>query len=65
MEAAPKSGGVMLADYRDWVPGQTGQARDFELPQACQVPENPGEVSAASPVSFSDPSCSDCHTTRW
>jgi hypothetical protein len=65
MEAAPKSGGVMLADYRDWVPGQTGQARDFELPQACQVPPNPGEASAAKAVSFSDVSCSDCHSTRW
>jgi hypothetical protein len=65
MEAAPKSGGVMLADYRDWVPGQTGQARDFELPQACQVPETAAQASAANVASFSDASCSDCHTTRW
>jgi hypothetical protein len=66
MEAMPQSGGVMLADYNDWVPGQTGQAADFELPKTC----TPADVSAhaAAPgaaSTFSNTSCSDCHTTAW
>ena len=67
MEARPdEASGVMLADYYDWVPGQTGQAVDFQLPAACMPAENPAGAAAENPApSFSNPSCSACHTTRF
>ena len=67
MEAQPdEASGVMLADYYDWVPGQTGQASDFQLPAACMPAENSAGAAAANAApSFSNPSCSACHTTRW
>jgi hypothetical protein len=65
MEAAPESGGVMLADYHDWVPGQTGRASDFALPDACTPVETINAVSADPAPNFSSVSCSDCHSTRW
>ena len=65
MEAEPDSGGVMLADYNDWVPGQTGRASDFELPPACTPVSDPRAEEADAGPNFSNPSCSDCHTTRW
>lgn len=61
VEAAPEGGGVMLADYDDWLPGQTGQAADFELPKICGAPGTPPAAGAGA--SFSNVSCSDCHTT--
>ena len=65
MEARPNEGsGVMLADYYGWIPGQTGQAGDFALPAECKAPENLGSTPADATPSFSNPSCSDCHTTR-
>lgn len=57
LEAAPEGGGVMLADYHQWLPGQTAQAGDFELPNACKI-DHPGP-------SYSNVSCSDCHTTPF
>jgi len=57
LEAAPEGGGVMLADYHEWLPGQTAQAGDFELPKACKT-GHPGG-------SYSNVSCSDCHTTPF
>jgi len=62
MEAQPNEGsGVMLADYYDWLPGQTGQASDFHLPAAC-TPINPAGGNDTGPT-YSNVSCSDCHTT--
>jgi hypothetical protein len=61
MEAAPEGGGLMLADYHDWLPGQTAQAADFELPNACQPPG--GGSPGGGGASYSNVSCSDCHTT--
>ncbi len=58
MEPAAQGPGIMFADYRDWLPGKTGRAVDFELPQACMAPQ-------AATESFSNVSCSDCHTTPW
>lgn len=63
-EAVPEGGGVMLADYDDWLPGETARATDLALPNACAVPTNNLGPSSASPT-FSNVSCSDCHTTRW
>jgi hypothetical protein len=65
MEAEPSSGGVMLADYNDWIPGETGRASDFELPPACTPADDPRAEPVADMPNFSSPSCSDCHTTRW
>ena len=63
-EAMPEGGGVMLADYREWLPGVTARATDLALPNACAVPaSNSGPSSTSS--TFSNVSCSDCHTTRW
>jgi len=66
MEAQPEGSGVFLADYHDWLAGQTGQAADFALPNACAVPPRPDDRAAgpAQPT-FSNVSCSDCHTTPW
>ena len=61
-EAAPEGTGFMLADYQDWVPGQTGQPSDIELPSACKKQGNPAAIATPS---FSNPSCSDCHSTPW
>ena len=64
MEAGPEGGGVMLADYYDWVPGQTGEARDFELPKSCASLDNSSGAAAGNATpTFSNVSCSDCHTT--
>jgi hypothetical protein len=64
-EAAPQGTGVMLADYHDWLPGQTGRPSDFALPQACE-PSDPSAAEAdKAPASFANTSCSDCHTTQW
>jgi hypothetical protein len=62
-EAMPEGGGVMLADYHEWLPGETARASDLALPNACAVPNTSGPSSASS--TFSNVSCSDCHTTRW
>ena len=58
-EAMPEGGGVMLADYQDWLPGASIHPSGLQLPNACAVP--PG---GAGPT-FSNVSCSDCHTTPW
>jgi hypothetical protein len=62
-EAMPEGGGVMLADYHDWLPGVTGSASGLALPNACAVPANDSGPNGAK--SFSNVSCSDCHTTQW
>jgi hypothetical protein len=56
-EAMPEGGGVMLADYHDWLPGATVHPSGLELPNACAVP--PDRATST----FSNVSCSDCHTT--
>jgi hypothetical protein len=56
-EAAPNGGGVMLADYADWLPGATGKPSDFKLPPVC-MPANPNAPAHASAAA----SCVDCHT---
>ena len=58
MEAAPQGGGIMLADYRDWLPNETGAAGEFDLPKECTAP-------GGTAWSYSNVSCSDCHTTPW
>jgi hypothetical protein len=66
MEAAPQGAGVMLADYHNWLPGETGRPTDFELPKACAVPDHSAPAPAANATpTFSNVSCSDCHTTPW
>jgi hypothetical protein len=65
MEAAPESGGVMLADYYEWLPGQTARPAEFDLPNACQALDKSGGSAEANGPSFSHPSCSDCHSTQW
>lgn len=59
MEAKPQGGGVMLADYHDWLPGQEVRPSDFDLPNACKVTPTSAEAT------FSNPSCSNCHSTPW
>jgi len=61
-EAGAKVGGVVLADYHDWLPGQQAAPKDFELPRACFPGGNISHAPADRPV-FSDPSCTDCHTS--
>ena len=61
-EAAPNGTGFMLEDYQDWAPGQTAQPSDFELPGACEIQGNSTPIATPS---FSNPSCSDCHSTPW
>jgi hypothetical protein len=62
-EAGAEIGGVTLADYHDWLPGQSVPPKDFELPHACFPSGN--VMHAPRPgTTFSDPSCSDCHTTE-
>jgi hypothetical protein len=56
-EALPEGGGVMLVDYRDWLPGETARPSDLELPSAC--------AGSAVESTFSNASCSACHTTPW
>jgi hypothetical protein len=56
-EAMPEGGGVMLVDYHDWLPGETARPGDLELPGPC--------TGRATGPSFSNESCSDCHTTPW
>lgn len=66
MEAAPQAaGGFMLADYVDWLPGQTGRKADFELAKTCNAPNKSGHspTETRAPTVF-DVSCSGCHTTR-
>ncbi len=63
-EAMPEGGGVMLADYHDWMPGVTARAGDLALPNACAVPAQGSGAGGATPT-FSNVSCSACHTTRW
>jgi hypothetical protein len=57
-EAMPEGGGVMLADYQDWRPGETARPIELQLPNACAAPSSAGST-------FSNVSCSDCHTTPW
>jgi hypothetical protein len=59
MEAQPEGGGVMLADYHDWLPGQAVPSKNFDLPNACMT------TRSDAGASFSNPSCSDCHSTPW
>jgi len=59
MEAKPEGGGVMLADYHDWLPGQEVRPGDFDLPNACRV------IRANAGATFANPSCSSCHSTPW
>jgi hypothetical protein len=63
-EAMPEGGGVMLADYHEWLPGETARATDLALPNACVVPANNSGPGSASST-FSNVSCSDCHSTPW
>jgi hypothetical protein len=63
-EAMPEGGGVMLADYHDWLPGETARPGDLQLPNACVGLDNGSGPSGAGPT-FSNVSCSDCHTTPW
>ena len=60
VEAAARGGGVMLADYHDFLPGETGKPADFDLPKAC-FPEG-GPKAPAAVNTLANPSCSDCHT---
>ena len=66
VEAGASGGGVMLADYHDWVPGQTGKPEDFALPKICK-PTAPSiwPTPSGQSTTYSSPSCSDCHTTPW
>jgi hypothetical protein len=57
-EAAARGVGAMLADYHHWLPGQKVPLSDFNLPPVC-TPEN-----GAAGGDATNPSCSDCHTTR-
>jgi hypothetical protein len=57
-------GGVMLADYDQWLPGEKITAANFDLPKECVAPDKvmrpPGD-----PHTLANASCSDCHTTPW
>jgi hypothetical protein len=61
-EAAPKHTGFMLADYHDWLPGKTGTAADFKLPQKCKSadPSYWWRADNQARPDYSD--CSGCHT---
>jgi hypothetical protein len=62
MEAAAQGGGVMFADYYDWLPGQAVPKAELELPSYCTAPEHLTGLSGFR--TFADPSCADCHTSR-
>jgi hypothetical protein len=63
MEAGAQGGGVMLADYHEWRPGETVPAETFELPDACPVPDQSGQFVNPHGT-LANPSCNDCHTAR-
>jgi hypothetical protein len=63
MEAGAQGGGVMLADYHDWRPGETVAAGNFDLPASCPVPDKSGPPAGLH-TTLANPSCNDCHTSR-
>jgi hypothetical protein len=66
VEAEPEGTGVMLADYDDWVPGQSALPGNFELPKECVRQDSSGAAPAAiTPRSIANVSCSECHTTPF
>jgi hypothetical protein len=62
MEAGAQGPSVMLADYDDWLPGQTAQSDILELPRACNQPEGLAGTPGSGLSTFFNLSCSDCHT---
>jgi hypothetical protein len=66
VEAKAEGTGVMLADYDDWVPGQSALPSNFDLPKECVRQDSSGAASAAiTPRSIANVSCSECHTTPF
>ena len=61
---ATGEGGVMLADYAHWLPGEKITPKNFDLPGQCVAPDKairpPGHGD-----NLANASCSDCHTTPW
>jgi hypothetical protein len=65
VEAASEGTGVMLADYDDWVPGQSGLPGNFDLPKECVPADGSAEAAGHTPRSIANVSCSECHTTPF
>lgn len=66
VEAGPSGSGLMLADYHQWLPGLKLPASNFKLPKDCKAADKMARPPVAGmQTSFSNPSCSDCHTTPW
>ena len=63
MEAGAQGGGVMFADYFDWLPGQTVPEDDLKLPEFCPVPDLSKPLGAKHGT-IANRTCSDCHTSR-
>jgi hypothetical protein len=65
VEAEPEGTGVMLADYDDWIPGQSGQPGNFDLPKECVPADGSPEAAGHTSRSIANVSCSECHTTPF
>src|SRR5215471_8966006 len=57
-------GGVLLADYDRWLPGEKVTAKNFDLPNTCPAPDKSIRPPAHG-NSLANNSCTDCHTTPW
>jgi hypothetical protein len=57
-------GGVLLADYDRWLPGEKVTAKNFDLPNSCPAPDKAIRPPAHGD-SLANNSCTDCHTTPW
>jgi hypothetical protein len=62
-EAGPEGGGLMLADYYDWLPGQKIPPKDFDLPPICAPISEASRAAAGGHNTLANPSCTDCHTS--
>jgi hypothetical protein len=56
-EAMPEGGGVMLADYHEWLPGETARATALALPNACVVPAARDSYGGREGLRLLSPSC--------
>jgi hypothetical protein len=65
VESGAQGDGLMMADYRQWLPGQKIRQSQFQLPPQCVGPGNtvispPGKDERFSQADGAD--CSTCHT---
>jgi hypothetical protein len=65
VESGAQGDGLMMADYRPWLPGQKIRQSQFQLPPQCVGPGNTVISSSGKDERFSQADgvdCSTCHT---